>query len=208
MEYISKKELLEMTGISYGQLYRWKRERLIPEVWFVKRSSFTGQETFLPKEQILQRVQFILDMKDTHSLEEIAEMLSINMKSRELDYRQLLDMEDIDGELAEFQKKETYSLRDVVYLVILSRIRREHEVPLEQMRALFEGTGDFLEHVDGAGYEFRLIQAGYGYYGIITNDRSEVYCDIRLKEIAVYSFDALAAELREKYAGVSYAEKQ
>jgi predicted DNA-binding transcriptional regulator AlpA len=30
-ELISKKEVLELTGISYGQFYRWKREGLIPE---------------------------------------------------------------------------------------------------------------------------------------------------------------------------------
>ena len=29
--YISKKELLELYGISYGALYRWKRMGLIPE---------------------------------------------------------------------------------------------------------------------------------------------------------------------------------
>lgn len=43
---ISKKELLELTGISYGQLYRWKRKNLIPEDWFIRRATFTGQETF------------------------------------------------------------------------------------------------------------------------------------------------------------------
>lgn len=47
-ELISKKELLEMTGISYGQLYRWKRKQLLPEDWFIRRSAFTGQETFFP----------------------------------------------------------------------------------------------------------------------------------------------------------------
>lgn len=47
---ISKKDLLQVTGISYGQLYRWKREGLIPENWFVKRPSSTGQETFFPKD--------------------------------------------------------------------------------------------------------------------------------------------------------------
>ena len=46
MNLISKRELLENTGISYGQLYRWKREGLIPEEWFIKRASFTGQECF------------------------------------------------------------------------------------------------------------------------------------------------------------------
>ena len=72
---ISKKELLEVTGISYGQLYRWKREGLIPEEWFIKRSAFTGQETFFPKEKILPRIQTILEMKERYSLEELAKRL-------------------------------------------------------------------------------------------------------------------------------------
>jgi len=71
MDEISKKDLLAETGISYGQLYRWKREGLIPEEWFVKRSAFTGQETFFPREKILERVRMILDMKDEQSLEAI-----------------------------------------------------------------------------------------------------------------------------------------
>jgi len=76
MEEISKKELLDMTGISYGQLYRWKREGLIPEEWFIKRSAFTGQETFFPRERTLARVKAILALKDTNSLDEIRESLA------------------------------------------------------------------------------------------------------------------------------------
>jgi len=76
MSLISKKELLSNTGISYGQLYRWKRERLIPEDWFIKQASFTGQETFFPRERILDRIKAILELKDNHSLEELAEILS------------------------------------------------------------------------------------------------------------------------------------
>jgi len=48
---ISKKELLKQTGISYGQLYRWKREGLIPEEWFIKQPTFTGQETFFSQDK-------------------------------------------------------------------------------------------------------------------------------------------------------------
>ncbi len=75
-DLISKKDLLSETGISYGQLYRWKRERLIPEEWFIKQASFTGQETFFPREKILKRVQEILALKERHSLDELAGMLS------------------------------------------------------------------------------------------------------------------------------------
>lgn len=77
---ISKKDLLQQTGISYGQLYRWKRKNLIPEDWFVRKSTFTGQETFFPRDKILARIERILAMKEgDSSLDDIAEAVSPNM---------------------------------------------------------------------------------------------------------------------------------
>ncbi len=75
-DLISKKELLEVTGISYGQLYRWKRKGLIPEEWFIRKSTFTGQETFFPREKILERIERIKNMKDDLSLDELADVFS------------------------------------------------------------------------------------------------------------------------------------
>lgn len=74
-DLISKKELLEMYGISYGTLYRWKRMGLIPEDWLVKKSTFTGQETFFNRELICKRVEEILSKKDSVSLEALAREL-------------------------------------------------------------------------------------------------------------------------------------
>jgi DNA-binding transcriptional MerR regulator len=75
-EMISKKELLEKTGISYGQLYRWKRKGLLPEEWFVKKSAFTGQETFFPAGKVLERIAKIRELKEETSLDELAGRLS------------------------------------------------------------------------------------------------------------------------------------
>ncbi|PGS55787.1 DUF4004 family protein [Bacillus sp. AFS041924] len=77
-ELISKKDLLQLTGISYGQLYRWKRKNIIPEEWFMKKSSFTGQETFFPKQKILDRIEKIKELKDDQSLDDIARVFSIS----------------------------------------------------------------------------------------------------------------------------------
>jgi len=71
-ELISKKELLERYRISYGALYRWKRKGLIPEDWFIKKSTVTGQETFFPKSLICERVELIQSQKDDLSLDELA----------------------------------------------------------------------------------------------------------------------------------------
>lgn len=77
-DLISKKDLLQLTGISYGQLYRWKRKNIIPEDWFMKKSSFTGQETFFPKQRVLERIERIKELKDDQSLDDIARVFSIN----------------------------------------------------------------------------------------------------------------------------------
>ncbi|MFR5866010.1 MAG: DUF4004 family protein [Acutalibacteraceae bacterium] len=69
---IAKKELLSRYGISYGALYRWKRKGLIPEEWFIRRSTVTGQETFFRESQICARIEEILALKDGSSLDELA----------------------------------------------------------------------------------------------------------------------------------------
>ena len=71
MEYITKKQLLEEMNISYGQLYRWKRLGLIPESWFIKRPSSTGQETILPRKKIINRIKDIQQQMETQSLEQL-----------------------------------------------------------------------------------------------------------------------------------------
>ena len=73
---ISKKELLERYGISYGALYRWKRKGLIPEDWFIKKSTVTGQETFFPEGLVCQRVELIQSQKDDLSLDELSKQLN------------------------------------------------------------------------------------------------------------------------------------
>ena len=72
-ELISKKELLTKYGISYGALYRWKRMGLIPEDWFLRRSTSTGQETFFYRQQICPRMELILSRSD--SLDRLAQEL-------------------------------------------------------------------------------------------------------------------------------------
>lgn len=72
---ISKKDLLQKYGISYGALYRWKRKGLIPEDWFIRKATSTGQETFFPADLITARVEAILSGKSDFELDELAKKL-------------------------------------------------------------------------------------------------------------------------------------
>lgn len=82
-EMISKKDLLDKYGISYGTLYRWKRMGLIPDEWFVKTASPTGQQTFFPKRLICERVELIQSVKDDLSLSSLADDLAGEEKKEE-----------------------------------------------------------------------------------------------------------------------------
>lgn len=73
---ISKKKLLEKYKISYGALYRWKRKGLIPDEWFIKKATVTGQETFFPEKLVCERIEMIQNMKSDASLDELARQLS------------------------------------------------------------------------------------------------------------------------------------
>lgn len=117
-ELISKKELLERYGISYGALYRWKRMGLIPEGWFLRRSTNTGQETFFRRAQICQRVELILEQKGSRSLEELAASLA--------------------------EKRQTAAVRR--RLVVETAFGRR-EYPLEELRGLYVTDGSHQEDV-------------------------------------------------------------
>ena len=92
---ISKKELLIKMHISYGQLYRWKREGLIPDEWFIKQSVSTGQETFFDEELIIPRIEQILNYKDKYQFDEMKDLFS-KEKPVNYDYKKALTLDVID----------------------------------------------------------------------------------------------------------------
>lgn len=79
---ISKKELLERYSISYGALYRWKRMGLIPEDWFIRKSTVTGQETFFPEQLVCERIELIKTLKDDKSLAELSNQFTDESQSK------------------------------------------------------------------------------------------------------------------------------
>ncbi|MGQ9478315.1 MAG: DUF4004 family protein [Candidatus Bipolaricaulia bacterium] len=129
-ELIAKKEVLEQTRISYGQFYRWKRKGLIPESWFIRKSTFTGQETFLPKEKILERIAKIKELKDRYSLDELAKLFSPELtetgfSSEEIERMNWLSQEVRGHYDATRRAKGPYSFKELLYLAVLERLRQE-----------------------------------------------------------------------------------
>ncbi|CAN2252399.1 YhbD family protein [Bacillus vallismortis] len=141
-QLISKKELLEITSISYGQLYRWKRKNLIPEDWFIRKSTFTGQETFFPREDILQRISMIQKMKGNLSLDEMREMLSpkindISMTADELLHKGLISKPVLEV-FSESREDMVFSSRELLSLYVLEGLLQSGNVSLAEAKMAAE----------------------------------------------------------------------
>ncbi|EMI9090994.1 MULTISPECIES: YhbD family protein [Bacillus] len=142
-DLISKKDLLELTGISYGQLYRWKRKNLIPEDWFVRKSTFTGQETFFPKEKILERIDKIQTMKEDLSLDELANMFSPSVREILLTKEDIL-LKGIASEtvlqffIEQTNKTTEFQFVDILYVYMLEELLQSGEISLEEGKMVLQ----------------------------------------------------------------------
>ncbi|MFD7035797.1 DUF4004 family protein [Mammaliicoccus sciuri] len=143
IQLISKKELLVECGITYGQLYRWKRKKLIPDEWFIRKSTYTGQESFLPREKILKRISDIQKYKNTYSLDELAEILNKDNTPKD---EKKINNESLIQKWSDYFKQEigeellnSYPEDEAVYAgVILNDVMNQNILSLSELKELRE----------------------------------------------------------------------
>jgi DNA-binding transcriptional MerR regulator len=159
-DIISKRELLELTGISYGQLYRWKRKNLIPEEWFIRKSAFTGQETFFPREKTLARIDRIKNMKEDLSLDDLAHVFSpspteIRLAPQVLVERGILSAAAVEIFLKDEPPTEALGFDKILPAYMLHKALQSGEISLDEghllMRTLKEQAARFQ------GKDFTLL---------------------------------------------------
>lgn len=197
---ISKRELLDLTNISYGQLYRWKREMLIPEDWFIKQSVPSGQETFFPKDKILARINQIIELKDKYSLEELSQILNPEINNRIFLLREIVSIEGIDlGILNDYLQGETTAkFTDIVLIFLFSRIKKQITIPneclVEAMRQLKKAVNE--KNLNLSEYVMDFIRQGEDYRFMVHKPDSII--DLNLSIEKTYVFESIINEIKEK----------
>ncbi|MCC0685217.1 YhbD family protein [Clostridioides sp. ZZV15-6383] len=162
-ELISKKDLLSKTNISYGQLYRWKRKNIIPEEWFIKKSAFTGQETFFPRDKILERIELILSMKEETSLDDIANMFMKKDINKEFDIDFILSKEVICNYTKEifqnlYNKEQSIGKKELLILSIIEKFLVKSTITFEELKLIvniIEENFTSIYNENGKIYLFR-----------------------------------------------------
>ena len=200
---ISKKDLLKTTGISYGQLYRWIREGLIPEEWFVKRSSPTGQETYFPQEKILKRIHAIQQLKDSYSLEELARILTPEVSNRlfceeDLEHFDELDI-DVAADFMDAMSKDSFVFLEVLVMIALSQAMVDSAITEEERTHAVSFLSKRMSELHSADYVLELLQAQGHLYVLLKKEGSEVYLDDGLVAIRFIHLNELSNAIKLKY---------
>lgn len=178
---ITKQNLLKQTGISYGQLYRWKRVGLIPESWFIKQSSYTGQETIFPREKILERIQVIQELKDSYSLEEMAAMLSPEaMKNAVIEESVLLNHQIIKEKLLVVYKK-TLNKQTLQYVDIVMLYALENQVmpylDIDEVERLLKRNNEYFARLQGVERTIAIMRINDDYIMVAIDTMVKLYID-------------------------------
>jgi DNA-binding transcriptional MerR regulator len=202
-ELISKKELLELTGISYGQLYRWKRKKLIPEDWFIRKSTFTGQETFFPKEKILARIEKIKSMKDDLSLDELARMFSpkpadICVTKDELTKRNIVSLTTFRFYAEQKGEHEKFSFDQLLQLFVLEKLLQTGDISLEEGKILLDVLENHYPKFQGRSCEFILIRKMGISTCMITANGNDIYFEDGVKVVVRLHLPSCMEELKIK----------
>ena len=203
-ELLSKKELLEVTGISYGQLYRWKRKDLIPEEWFIRKSTFTGQETFFPKERILERIDKIQKMKENLSLDELAEMFSpsvgeLSLNKKELVNRGLASETTINLFLEHSKESlEQFHFEGILAVYIVEKLLQSGDISLDEAKMVIQISNDYFAK-EKQSYGELLIARKLGVSTcLIVPSTTDLIIEQGTKLIVKLAFEKVIEELRTK----------
>lgn len=202
-DLISKKELLDLTGISYGQLYRWKRKNLIPEEWFIRKSSFTGQETFFPKQQILQRIDKIVHMKDGLSLDELADVFSPTLGEVEMSDQQLLDrnivsLASLDLLNEAGRQQSLYGLEQIMMLYVLEKLLLSGDITQQEGLLLIDVMSEHYYRFRDRASELLLIRKMGVPAFMVVNSGAELYFDQGVKVVLRIPLATFMEELKLK----------
>ncbi len=210
-DLISKKELLELTGISYGQLYRWKRKLLIPEEWFVRKSTFTGQETFFPRDKILARIDKIKNMKDDASLDELADILSPNPSDVEVE-KDMLVKEKVVSEVSMdiFAQvlgiPEVFDFQKTLYVYLVDRILSSGEASAEEGKIILKTLAESFPAFEGKQCDLLFVRKLGVSFCLLIEGQRQVSLDPGAKLVSRISIASVVEELKTKLSNGGFSD--
>ncbi len=202
MEYITKKQLLEEMQISYGQLYRWKRIGLIPESWFIKRPSSTGQETILPRKKIINRIKDIQRRMEEHSLEQLVEKYAYNCEKEVITLENMYKSQYLTAEyvnaVGNYFKKPAYTAPEYMLIICCANVAAKERFTTRQYVDLLRYALPMAVKCTKTEVRCVVFAAGGDCHIAIIDNSSGFFADSGLRILGDYNLEIMWNRLKEE----------
>jgi DNA-binding transcriptional MerR regulator len=200
---ISKKDLLERADISYGQLYRWKRKGLIPEEWFIRKSTYTGQETFFPRNKVLSRIDKIKNLKEDVSLDDIADVFSpspddVALSRDDLTSKGLVTADVLTMYMADNGERASFDFGEIRLIYIFNSLLTSGSVSLDEGRLVMDLLRTGLLRFGSAIFDVMLTRKLGSFSCFAIPAGCDVCLDKDIRLISRISVPAITEELKLK----------
>jgi len=202
-ELISKRELLRAARISYGTLYRWKRMDLIPEKWFIHKSTQTGQETFFPKERMLTRVGRIQELKGELSSEQLKEIFSPNVKSFQIPMSDFVSLHlvtklAITAYTSVFPGKNELKFDDVFAIYVVDHLMRLSGIYLEDAKQVIRMLDRYLSSRKSKDFQLILLRKMGIPFTVLVKGEEEILLEDNTEVIACANLSEFEEALKDQ----------
>ncbi|MFW6265028.1 MAG: DUF4004 family protein [Bacillota bacterium] len=153
------------------------------------------------EEKILKRIELIKNLKDKHSLEEIAKIISPEISDRHFTKEDLNIIEEIDEEflctaVSTFER-ESFSYIELLLLISISELKKERNLSKEEVSDILAGIKDYDNNLRSTAYLFMVFDRDY--YTTLLQEGTEIIVDSRLKVLKKVSLNELSNKIKIKY---------
>ena len=202
-ELISKRELLRAARISYGTLYRWKRMELIPESWFIHKSTETGQATFFPKEKILSRIGRIQELKEDFSSEQLKEIFSPDVKSFRIPFADFSTLEmvgksSVSAFRSVFPEKKILNFNDVFSIYVVDHLLDLSGIYLEDAKQIIKMLQRYLDTQRSKEFHLILFRKMGVPFTVLVKEEEDILLEDNMEIIACANLADFEDALKER----------
>ena len=162
-ELISKKQLLRAMQISYGTLYRWKREGLIPEKWFIHKATDIGQATCFPREKIISRMTKFKELKSELTVEQMKDVFSSNVKHFSIPMSDFVSLGlvsklSITAFTSVYPTKTVLNFNDVFGVYVIDHLMKLSGIYLEDAKQVLSLLCKYLSTEASKEYQLLMLK--------------------------------------------------
>ncbi len=175
---------------------------LIPDSWFIKRRSVTGQETVLPKEKSIKRINDIQKLMEKYSLDEIVDKFSFDAKKEVISFEKMYKTKHMAGEyvnaVGNYFKKSGYTAIEYMMIICCAKVAVEQRFSTRQYVDLLRYALPMAEKCDKKEVNFFVFAAGGDYHLSLSDNNIIPILDSGLRVVGKFNLETIWDKIKSE----------